>query len=487
MVQLSDRARLLLKLRLLALIAFAIGSTLIAATPNVAGRLCLDGAPCRDSTCSQSVDAADVARSYTFVPSSTSIHHLSVLAPGANAISCANADGFELRVSGHGLPRRAGANVTIAGEGGNWRLSLAHKQVGVAIPIRLRKGTYALTVDTRHFVRARKNVIVGQHRVVAVELEPLPTLSGTVRSLSTGKQVAGARISTDDGAAEAVISDYEGRFSLEVDPETWPSKLIVNAVGYAETSITVPAERKSAALPRIDLSPAGTIVVELTQPPQLDVREVELQKLPHEKRIIGVSKGTQPVPAGVAKTTIRFENVEPGLYAVVAKGESPWKQRGDVVAVDQGETATVSQTIEPFELTVRTRMLGAPIAKAKVDLRNNDGHWTARFETDDEGETTITLWQGGDITSSVRGPNINSFIERRRLEDGEDVEWVIDVPAREITGTVLDEKSGDPLPAAQVHLSVVSDDGYQQSMSTTADDRGRFREQRGSSSSTTTP
>ncbi len=469
-----------MKTFLLALTCFAMVEAAPGADQPIAGRLCLTGAPCRDYVCSERVEPAAQPRPFTVSAGSSPTYYLGVLKAGESTVPCAGYGAFELRLSTRKLPRRGDLHISVADvSSGLWELSIPERQLVNAITVKLPRGTYEVSIKGFRSVSVRKSVVIADSPAsVVADLEPLPRLSGTVLARTTRLPVAGALISTDvlsDDVEKSAITDAAGRFAIDVDPDQWPAKVIVRAIPFAETSAPVPAARVNTTLPEIYVSRGGTVSVEVRQQEPGQVVELELQPIVRNSAT-GKPVSTLPVPPSPQTALLRFENVEPGRYVVLAKGDEALERHGTGIDVVQGEDVTVNIVVTPFSLRVRTKVEGENLGNADILLTNLQGYWEGPIHTDAEGQADVNLWQGGKARSAVHAVGFSSpHIERRTLTDGEDGEWVLDIPAREITGVVVDSKTGQPIPGAALALHIDARDGSSLSVKTNADSEGHFR------------
>jgi hypothetical protein len=171
----------------------------------------------------------------------------------------------------------------------------------------------------------------------------------------------------------------------------------------------------------------------------------------------------------------KFANVEPGDYVVMAVGNEEWEKLGEPVSVTAADESRLPVTIVPFQLRVQTRSHGEPLPNAQVALRNRDMFWQGRIRTDGAGTATVTLWQDGRFNATVETSGSTPYLERRTIERNEGTEWVIDIPALEVTGVVVDGTTGQPVPNAGVALNMESSAGYQLAVHTEAGADGTFR------------
>jgi hypothetical protein len=466
---------------LLAVGCVAIAGILRGAdAPPAAPRLTIAGTSPRPYSCGQQVEPVAERRPYTIAADADPIYTLGILEAGETTIPCGASGGIELRVSTRRLPRRGDVVVTIAGTASVfWQLSIAERQIGKAITVQLPRGTYEMAFMGARSLRLRKHVVVADSVTsVAADLEPSPKLSGVVIGRATGRAVAGALVLTDvagEDVDQSAITDATGHFSIDADPERWPSKIVVRAIPFAEATAPVPAAHASAVLPDIYVSRGGSISVEVQQQHTRQVVDVELLRI-----VAGSATGktVSVLPADPALQTapIRFDNVEPGRYVVLARGDDALERYGTEVEVVQGHDVGASIAVTPFRLRLRTKMEGEPLADADILLTNLQRYWEGSIHTDDEGRAEVNLWQGGKMRSAVHADGFSApSLEHRTLEGKDDAEWVMDIPAREITGMVIDSKTGRAIPGAALALHIDAAGGYSLGVKTKADAEGRFR------------
>ena|GEM_PF-2478464 len=441
-------------------VLFAITANLMAGEPEtITGKLCIDGSPCVERNCGQPIDAPTTERrAFTFTSASVAV--LGFVEPGRTTIACTAGSTLELRVNAPALIRPVNARVTI----GAWAIDVPVQRK--ALLVRLPRGEYTLTIEAPHHVTLRDRIrVASEHLAYTAELKAVPRLSGRIVTAKDGVPVAGAVIRTD--TTEPVTTDSTGRFVLEIDPDKWPTRVDVDAIGFGTTSAYVPRLRVNTNLDDIRVVPGASIAVQIKG---LDSAvEVAL-----EKRLPGRVEGTPYKRLSGAGGT--FTGVEPGAYVVLLKGPGPCQRHGTLVDVTAAERKDVTIEVERFVVNVRTSMAGQPLPSASVVLRNHDFHWHGEFKTDSTAEATLELWQGGKSTAWLAEKSAMTVAYRvdRELANGKDTDWVIDVPGREINGVVIDSQSGDPVPHAAVALQVQDvDNGV--GVHTRADDNGRFR------------
>jgi 5-hydroxyisourate hydrolase-like protein (transthyretin family) len=447
-----------------------------AAAEVVRGKLCVTGTPCAESLCSQSIDPNPEPRTFTFTRSGTNRYDFGVLDAGATRISCDEKGSIELLLEVPALPRGGIVRLAISTPDAqkSWTLQFSERQPESRIHLSGPPGKFDIRLQSDGYVAWQKTIdLATTTTLITAKLQPFPALTGRVVDRATGTPVAGALITTN-GRSGRAIATASGQFALALDPNEWPKTLRISAGGYAEMLLPAPAARSAAALGDVAVSRGGTIAVQLRQPKPGTVVALELHRVVDEGRRLGPLVRTLRLDKGSELQTPKFDNVERGDYLVVAVGLEEWEKLGEPVTVVPAEESRLPISVVPFRLRVETRLKGEPIPKAHVALRNRDMFWTAGIKTDEAGVAVVTLWQGGRFNATVDSPG-TPYLERRVIERNEDTEWVIEIPAREVTGIVIDGATGKPVRNAGVSLDMHSPEGFQLSVSTKADADGRFR------------
>lgn len=452
-------------LRLLLAITVAIGADAVQAED----RLCF-GTACSDASCGATVAPADVARPFVLT-TAVRTHVLGILAARATEIACTGS-AVELRIASKAAP--GGTHVIIRDERDvRWELPLSASDIGEPLTLRMARGAYRLEIEAPHAVRHRATFDVdGDTARVAATLVPLPVLTGTVTEKATKQPLGGAIVHA--GEDYAAVTDAAGRFRIELDPEQWPELLTIDAIGFGQKAVAVPGTRVSASLDEIQLAPAGAIAVRIEQTNPGEVMRVQLLERAHGESTGRVVKSVEVAPTDPAPV-IRFDSLDAGHYVVMAQGDEVWERRGELADLAGGETKELLLRIAPFPLSLRAEFRGQPLRKARFFLTSRDGLWTERLDADDSGEAAMQLWQGGRMKVAVLDDEMNvPHIARKTVSETGATQWHIVVPNHEISGVVLDSKSGKPVPNAAVALNIRASDG-QLGVKTRSDDNGVFR------------
>jgi hypothetical protein len=444
-----------------------------AESKMIAGRLCITGSECVRYKCGQKVTPAPVSRGYHFVADGETTYILGTLKAGETAITCDSSGTIELRVSAPSLPRDGRVRVAIGGESNHsWELSLSGKQLRSSVIRTPAHGPWTLTFEKEHFRTIRKTVRIGERpEVLTAVLEPLPVISGRVFERGTISGVGGATVKTDVGTV--AIAEADGSFAFEADPDKWPAAIVVSAAGFAETAEPIAKAQRTARLEDIFLHRGGSIIVEMFLPNIEDVVQVELRKLRSGDMVGAPWRSVTPTAAGEG-ISARFDGVEPGQYLVLAKGKEPCEQHGKTVLLDDDAEIKVALNITPVRLRFRATVGGEPLTGARVNYKNIDGRWEASFKTGPEGDVMLALWQTGPSRAGIFSDGLMNipYFERRELADDEDLEWIFEIIPRRITGTVVDARTGAPIPNAVLSLRVRGETSF--AVKARSDPAGRF-------------
>ena len=213
------------------------------------------------------------------------------------------------------------------------------------------------------------------------------------------------------------------------------------------------------------LASAVTVTAEIHQVEPGQVVGVDLVAMHESGRAPGkVVQSVTLTPSEELDRVVPFKDVEPGRYTVIVRGAKPWQRAGERVDVYAFETAPVHVQLVPFVMQLK-----AP-EKANVVLRHVEAFWEARFDLGETGEAALDLWQIGPLSATVKVDGSLPFRVRRTLKEAIDTEWLLEMPKREVIGTVIDAETGEPVRKAALSLEM-----KQMSVSVKAADDGTFR------------
>lgn len=438
------------------------------------GQLCF-GIQCRSYSCGESVAATGAARTFSFSPS-RSEHYLGILGAGLTIPSCDPDGVVDLRVRLLDVATQAVVLRLRSSNGDAWELRFPPDELGKLITIHLPRGAYEIDLETPHFVAYHAPVQVTADRVALnAELRPLRTIAGFIVDRITGTALSGATIRADTGSATTAGRD--GRFALEVDAEKWPKQLMVSLGGYGSRMVAVPRARMNTSLDEIALDRGVTVEATIHQTEPGQVVSVELLRLRNHGRQPGgvIQTLTLPKSASMSRT-VRFENVEPGQYVVLANGAKASQRAGQRIDLQEWDVPPVNVEITPFHLRLLTMSEGRSLGEARVILRQHDVFWEIPVEIDATGEATVDLWQAGELSATVESRGSVPYRSRRTMAEPVDSDWRLEMPRWEVVGKVVDAESGSPVANAGVALEMKSAEQHQHmSVSATAGQDGAFR------------
>src|SRR5687767_148042 len=106
---------------------------------------------------------------------------------------------------------------------------------------------------------------------------------------------------------------------------------------------------------------------------------IEVSLAPREEGKLPEWAATKTIAGG--KATIRFTNVAPGLYVVLARGPQPL-QRLSAKANVGADGGTVRLEIPKSKTELRVTLGGQPLGRAVVSLGQDELRWTTELTTD---------------------------------------------------------------------------------------------------------
>lgn len=185
-------------------------------------------------------------------------------------------------------------------------------------------------------------------------------------------------------------------------------------------------------------------------------------------------EGAPPIwsaPKRVAsdQSSVTFPDLAAGLYLVLVQGPQPLQRLGASANVGSAGSK-LRLEIPNTQTAMRVTLGGQPLARAEVELVQDEWRWTTAFETGEDGRFAGALWQPGKYTARVQqdrssAPHITDVVVSAQP-------LTIDVPDRHIVGRILGD-DGKPLGGATVSLRTESGHATLTVRTTSAPD-GRF-------------
>jgi len=267
-------------------------------------------------------------------------------------------------------------------------------------------------------------------------------------------RVAGATIAVRSNDSDApAVSGADGRFEIAGLPDR-TFQLVVSADGYAPSVLSYPAARSGEPLELpergVRLSEGGTIEGEVRGEADAAVSGARV-------RVTGLPQ-VEPASTDL-QGRYRLAHVPPGDLSVQmsADPEAPegWTETRRVT-IAEGAVQRVDFTAgDTVAGSVRRR--GQPVAFARITAVGSGGttlvHTT---ETDADGEFRLGGISDGTWTLHVASAECQARFPVVRVAAERDRRIEIELPPQDLGGFVLDESSGNPLPAAEVSWSDAS-------------------------------
>ena len=424
-----------------------------AAVADTEAQLCVQGGAC---VVSEVVQVVPAPAERTFVLTSADRSNVTVGTIPANVARVATNEfgHVKLRLESRAKDRwPAPAVITVRSTTGQeWLVERQAREVNGVITLRALPGEYDVFVRADRMRTRKQHLGIGREPAIKLKLEPLPSITGRVIGTETNKPVFGALVSTDDSPKTVALTDAEGTFAFDADPEAWPAVVRVASSGLGTRTVPVPPARASVNLLDIPLSRGGIIAVSVSKPSSVSAVDVEIYPRRDKNRVPTLIARRE---LGGESSSAEFDDVDPGPYVVVVRGEAKTEQFAIDTDVDAKDKRLVEIALRPMRMIIRNVRAGEAFAGARVRLSHFDGSWVAELEADQKGGVDVPIWQAGQYEAWVIGGTMTTpFPARRRFEPQDSIEWTIDVPTREVRGVVHDAESGRPVPKANVFLAV---------------------------------
>jgi hypothetical protein len=154
-----------------------------------------------------------------------------------------------------------------------------------------------------------------------------------------------------------------------------------------------------------------------------------------------------------------FASVPAGSYIVLAAGPQPLQRAAAKVVVAASDTRDAILTIPQRHIDGRLTLGGKPLAGVRVRLQKDALDWSTEAVTDADGAIRGALWDGGTFDLAIDGGTLPSLVRSRITiaGHGDPATFALDLPARRIRGTVVDERD-EPVDRALVVLRAKSGD-----------------------------
>lgn len=384
----------------------------------------------------------------------------------------------------------SGAVIRVVRDGDAIR-TLHSSEGGAFATARLEPGLVALEVSADgHVPSPRRDILLrsGGTQVVALELRRSSSLGLSVRG-PEDEPLRGveARIVTagEDGLripeAERerlgeieIRTDGEGHAVFEDLPRGLPLRFSLRRDGYAPGSVSL-APRSAEEARTARLREGGAIRVRLLDEAEevVEGATVELSS----SDAVDLDLVDDPEPSD-AEGVFLAEDLPAGNYTlrIHAPGRRPVTLRG--VALAERETEDVGEVVLPPGLELAGRVLSTgddPLPEASVEAVFHEEGRELETETasDEEGRFRLTGLPEGPVRLTARAEGYLDEEIPRALPGEEDLVLRLR-PTGGVEGTVLDERTGQPVAVFQV-VAMALEGGGSSAQEDVWDAAGRFR------------
>ena len=359
----------------------------------------------------------------------------------------------------------AGGAVTVQRleDGRRWNLTATAAEIAEIRALMLPAGTYQLSVALERHRPVKRDIDVRGGRPFdfgAIALAPMPRIEGEVRR-ADGKPLAGARVALHP-AGGTVTTGSSGTFAIDVDGH-WPARVVVTRAGYGTRAISLDPTEGDVKLPPTTMQNGATLRLRVARGTERGPIEVKVGLTGDDPRRLWLA--TRTIDAG--RSTIAFDDLDRGVYRLVLSGRDPL-QRLVLSTVIKDERQSIDVPLSGKRVGGAVTFGGEPLRGATLRL-DRGNLWSSSVVTDAKGEFSGIAWESADLDGLVDGGGLPSARAVRLRANGG---LNIDLPARELRGTIVDD-SGQPVRHA--HLSLRQDqEELRAFIRGESDDEGRF-------------
>lgn len=335
--------------------------------------------------------------------------------------------------------------------GATWNVALTAADCEELRALVVPPGAYEVAVHLDHHRLGHLTLEAeadGAEAPVVMHLAAAPVIRGVVRA--GGVPLAGVRV-TPEGAGGTATTDGQGRFAIEVAAR-WPGSLKVARAGFGTTSVRVPEAVANVELPAVELARAATLRVSV-------VRRADKGPIDAELTVADAIGGEPRVVAAKrlgASGAVTFDDVAPGSYLVVLRGDEPFEGIGRTVGLAAGDRRALAIELPVHFVTARFTRGGAPFAGARVTAQKSGSGWRTAFIASAAGEVKSAVWETGTYHLGIRDDPAHAPFMTRLVLDGVGISKVsVDIPNRRLRGRVVDPSEA-PVAEATVVLRATS-------------------------------
>jgi hypothetical protein len=288
-------------------------------------------------------------------------------------------------------------------------------------------------------------------------------------SFVNGQPLAGVIISTAEGRFLAKTGD-RGVFSFRVPAEPLCALTFTRA-GFAPHVMAMEDTSTDLLLPAVRLGPGGSLRITL----QRDCAT------PCRTRLFVSPRGNKPAVATERELlgergAVLFERLDPGDYLVLARGEGELQQISITATVVDSQAATAAIEVHDRSLAGSLSQGGQPMAGTRINITRRDEAWSGAIVTTAQGLFELPVWDTGTILASIPiAGSDEQYRASKVLTDADRQAWDISIPARLLTGRVVDRDTGSPIAGARVVDDFAGQDASRHGYARLTDQEGVYR------------
>jgi hypothetical protein len=307
--------------------------------------------------------------------------------------------------------------------------------------------------------------------LAAASALPIHVVKGTVIDTKSHAAVRGASVALPNGKRIATTG-RNGQFRAELTAAPWPSALTIAAPGLADRSVDLPHVPGDVNLKEIALSTEARIHASV--PPAFAAEKLRWTLY---RVVAGKAAGKRAEGQFArARADVMIDGLEADNYMLLVSGEGPLQQIATKVSPKPGETVELPIAITPDVLRLSVVRGKESMAGASIQFAPSGLAWKGTVTCDEEGRTTVELWQEGDFWAFLLDHEHAAFgrFAQLRSETGT-IAWTFEVPSHHVKGRVVDSVTHEPIPDVAVRISgTVPLGGGMEGVQVRTDADGRF-------------
>ena len=346
----------------------------------------------------------------------------------------------------------ADVKVSLAAKEQAWLWTLPPKSASRVRTLVVPRGSYTLALKAEHYHVLSRPLDARVEKVAVGELRlmHLPSARGIAVD-SEGKGIASAIVTRPDASVCATANE-QGAFACELG-ERVPPGLVVSAPGYGDRDIELPRDIKD------DLD-VGRVV--LTKGHKLTVNVVRPEAGAGTVSLFGETPRYERSKLKTREIREREETVQfdvgSGTYYVLVAGTGALA-RLEVPVIIKDENVTETVIVEPYRVVGTVHFGDDPLTTGSVGLSSIKGRtWRGEIPVE-AGRFEATLWQRGDLSAYVIGPELGGIPESAEPPTlGNDpTSWDIRLEKKMIVGRIFDAETRKPVAGVELGLTARQD------------------------------